>query len=76
MSKDLAKDIDTLCNNIENLVPDINWMVEEIKRLRAENLELQLKVDNLLFYIRKLTQAQASTGIAMEHQDWCIGRKQ
>ncbi len=58
MSKDITQTVDELCANIETIERESAWAIGEIRRLRAENMELQLKVDNLLFMLRAVAQGK------------------
>lgn len=54
--KDLNEATETLNKHVEELSASVDWATDEIRRLRAENEELKLKVANLNYYIRMLTQ--------------------
>lgn len=50
---DALAELDT---NIKGLEESAKWAVDEITRLRAENLELELKVKNLTYMLKTVTQ--------------------
>ncbi len=58
MSKDITQIADELTANIDTIEAEAAWAIGEIRRLRAENMEKQLRIDNLLYMIRKLTQGE------------------
>lgn len=53
--KDITEIADELAADTIALAAEATWAIGEIKRLRAENTELRLKVDNLLYMLRKVT---------------------
>lgn len=56
MAKDLTEASEQLSKHVEQLAESVDWASDEIKRLRAENTELKLKIKNLTYYVRALTQ--------------------
>ncbi len=58
MIKDITQIADELTANIDTIEAEANWAIGEIRRLRAENMELRLKVDNLLYMLRNVTQGK------------------
>jgi hypothetical protein len=58
MSKDITQIADELTANIDTIEKESAWAIGEIRRLRAENLELRLKVDNLTYMLRAVTQGK------------------
>ncbi len=55
MADTLTGAMTQLERNIQQLESDTKWACGEIERLRAENLELKLKVQNLEYFISTIT---------------------
>jgi regulator of replication initiation timing len=52
IATDINKAVGELNGNIELLDKSIDPLCAENRRLRAENMELRLKIDNLLYWLR------------------------
>lgn len=53
MSKDILEIADEITANIDTIEAEASWAIGEIKRLRAELMEKQLKIDNLTYLLRQ-----------------------